>query len=958
MNKDYPDSFERLIYDLSETIQRSADNPELHKQLQKIQEYFAFQEKSISQLKSGLSETQKRLEKYHSAFKMNPSAMTITTVDEGKYLEVNDSFTRATGYTREEVIGKTVYDINIWKDVSFRNAFVKEIREKGYVVGMKGRFVKKDGTTGYTRISAERAEFDGHDCLLATFEDLTKQEIAQEKFESLFNNSADAIIIHNFSHHIIEANKTAEQLTGYIREELLNMKISDLQNQFSEDDIEKITAKINRTGEITNEIKILTKSGALKPVLIFDKIIDFEGKKAVLGQIHDMTARIEAEQKTKESEELLRTLINSTPDIVCFKDGEGRWLEANKADLELFNLEEVDYRGKTDMDLSEHTLPVYRKAFEECKISDEFTWEKGSITHSDENIPDKDGNIRTYDVIKVPLFHEDGSRKGMVVLGRDITIRKQTEKKLSISEEHSRSILSALPDMIFEFDRNGNFLSAHSSNPEDLQMDKKEFIGKNLKDVFDDYYVEMTMNNIKKTLSSNSIQVYQYKMIIDDGVRYFESRMVPKGDNHTLAIVREITRQVKSNKIIAESKATLEKQNQEYENINKKLQQTVEELKAAKSKADESNRLKSAFLATMSHELRTPLNSIIGFSEMIQENPELEDVAFYGKTIHSSGNHLLGLVEEIFDLSLIESGQARAVKEFFFLKDMMLSVNQIMKSHKQKLRKEHIELIFEKDDSCINKTIYSDQVKLKQVMLNLIKNAIKFTESGYVRFGCMDKPVNNVPGILFYVEDTGIGIPKYKQEKIFDMFYQADNSDTRKYGGSGIGLSVAKKITSLLDGSIELESRVGKGTTFKVWIPAENNEGSIRTSAAMDLPFDMTGKTILIAEDDVSGTELLRNMLKVTNAVLITVENGEEAVKRHTEADMVLMDLQMPDMGGLEATRLIKSQSPHLPVIAITARAMKGDKEEALKAGCDDYLSKPFKKSQLLSIISKNQIIK
>ncbi len=958
MNRRYPDSFEQLTDDLSELMQKSVDNPELHDQLLKVQKYFAQQEKSIHQLKSRLSDTQKRLEKYHSAFKMNPSVMTITSIDEGKYLEVNDSFTRATGYAREEVIGKTVYDINIWKDESFRNAFVSEIKEKGYVIGMKGRFVKKDGSTGYTRISAERAEFDGQDCLLATFEDLTKQEIAQEKFESLFNNSADAIIIHNFSHDIIEANKTAEQLTGYTREELLKMKISELQSQFSEEEIKETTAKINRAGEITNEINLLTKSGELKPVFILDKIIDYEGKKAILGQVHDIADRVAAEQKTKESEELLRTLINSTPDIVCFKDGEGRWLEANKADLELFNLEEVDYRGKTDMELSEHTLPIYRKAFEECNISDEFTWEKGSITHSDENIPDKHGNIRTYDVIKVPLFHPDGSRKGMVVLGRDITIRKQTEKKLLVSEQHSRSILSALPDMIFEFDRKGNFVSAHSSNPEAMLMNKNEFIGKNLKDVFDDYYVELTMNSIKKTLNSNSIQVYQYKMIIDDELRYFESRMVPKGDNHTLAIVREITRQVKSNAIIAESKATLEKQNQEYEIVNKKLQQTVEELKAAKLKAEESNRLKSAFLATMSHELRTPLNSIIGFSEMIKDNPGIEDIAFYGETIHSSGNHLLGLVEEIFDLSLIESGQARAVKEFFYLKDMMLAVSQIMINHKQKLRKEHIELIFDKDESCINKTIYSDQIKLKQVMLNLIKNAIKFTESGHVKFGCTDKSVNNVPGILFYVEDTGIGIPKYKQERIFDMFYQADNSDTRKYGGSGIGLSVAKKITSLLDGSIELESRVGKGTTFKVWIPAENSEGNTQSTPAMDLPFDMTGKTILIAEDDISGTELLRKILKVTNAILITVENGEDAVKRHTEADLILMDLQMPDMGGLEATRRIKSQSPHLPVIALTARAMKGDKEEALKAGCDDYLSKPFKKSQLLNIISKNQIIK
>ncbi|HKK10867.1 MAG TPA: PAS domain S-box protein, partial [Bacteroidales bacterium] len=745
-------------------------------------------------------------------------------------------------------------------------------------------------------------------------------------------------------------------LTGYTREELLRKKITELQDQFSDEDFINKTAQIEQFGENTNEIKLLTKSGELKPVLIFDKIIDFEGKNAILGQIHDITDRVEAQRKTKESEELLRTLINSTPDIVCFKDGQGRWMEANKADLELFQLEDVDYHGKTDMELSDLTLPVYKKAFEACMISDEYVWEKRKATHTDENIPDGKGNLRTYDVIKVPLFYPDGSRKGMVVLGRDITLRKKAEEKLLKSEEKSRSILAALPDMIFEFDSKGMFISVHAPEPGELLMSEEDFIGKNISEVLDSSYVDLTMKKIKLTLNTNSIQVYQYQMPVDGKTKYFESRMVPKGEYHVLAIVRDITEQKQSEATIADNKTRLEKQNRELESINAQLQKTVEALKTAKAKAEESNKLKSAFLATMSHELRTPLNSIIGFSEMLHDQPTPTEAEEYGSNIHSSGTHLLGLVEEIFDLSLIESGQARAVKEYFYLKNLMDSVHQILKSYQKKLQKNHIDLLVDNEKQCVETTIFSDQVKLRQILINLIKNALKFTENGYVKYGCRSKTVSGEPGILFYVEDSGIGIPKYKQARIFDMFYQADNSDTRKYGGSGIGLSVAKKISTLLSGTIDLDSHIGKGTTFRVWIPTQSiNNQNKSIDSKINSPL-LSDKTILIAEDDPSSAELLRRIISSTNAIIIAVDNGKDAVKRHKEADLIVMDLQMPQMGGMEATKIIKQSSPATPIIAVTARAMKGDKEEAIKAGCDDYLSKPFKKEHLLKMISRNLV--
>lgn len=384
-----------------------------------------------------------------------------------------------------------------------------------------------------------------------------------------------------------------------------------------------------------------------------------------------------------------------------------------------------------------------------------------------------------------------------------------------------------------------------------------------------------------------------------------------------------------------------------------------EELKKALDKAIESDRLKSVFLSTMSHELRTPLNAIIGFSELIDSTTETQDVLRFAKTIFNSGTLLLELVEGLFDITLIEAGEIKVDKKFHNLKSIIDDVVELIKVEQVKTDKRM--LTFEVGDYPFNQKLelFTDNQKLKQILLNLLKNALKFTHHGSIRLEVSKELIEQNTFIKFRVSDTGIGIPKDKFKLIFDIFRQADDTHTRKYGGAGIGLSVTQKLTSLLGGKIDVESEVGKGTTFSVFIPiitnTEKPDSNNLDKNNLEIVFPQ--KSILIVEDDASSTNLLKAHLRKLGVKILHANNGKEAIHLFSEykqnIDLVLMDINMPIMNGFDATIIIKKEYPHVPIIAQTAYAIAGDRERAIASGCDDYISKPINGIELLKLIKK-----
>jgi len=381
-----------------------------------------------------------------------------------------------------------------------------------------------------------------------------------------------------------------------------------------------------------------------------------------------------------------------------------------------------------------------------------------------------------------------------------------------------------------------------------------------------------------------------------------------------------------------------------------------EELKTALEKSKESDRLKSTFLSTMSHELRTPLNAIIGFSEIIDKNSEMEDVLDFCKTINKSGTNLLSLVEDIFDISLIESGEVKIKKNEFRINEFLEDIRKIIVNERNKENKQNIDIRFKylKNDL----EAYTDKRKLNQILNNLLKNAIKFTNTGYIECGYSEEVINNVPLMKFYVKDTGIGIKKDKQDIIFDIFRQEDESHTRKYEGAGIGLSVAYKLTQLLGGKMWVESEENIGTTFYFTLLYTKNiiADTNQTPSHSDKSNSNSYKTVLVVEDVESNYLYIEALLKKLKIKIIWAKNGNEGInfcKENPKIDLVLMDILLPEINGYEATKQIKKFRPNLPIIAQTAFAMYGDSEKAFEAGCDDYIAKPIKKQLLLDLVNK-----
>lgn len=380
---------------------------------------------------------------------------------------------------------------------------------------------------------------------------------------------------------------------------------------------------------------------------------------------------------------------------------------------------------------------------------------------------------------------------------------------------------------------------------------------------------------------------------------------------------------------------------------NTKWEKMAQELKEMKDKAELSDRLKSAFLANMSHEIRTPLNAIVGFSELLVDSDDPDEKKEYWHIIESNNDLLLRLINDILDLSKIESGIIDRKRERFNLTQLCNELYVMMRS---KIPNADVELV--QDNPCPECWIFLDSNRLKQVWMNFLTNAVKYTRSGYIRMGySVEKD-----GIRFYVEDTGTGIPKELQDRVFGRFQKLNEF----VQGTGLGLAISRAIVEAAGGEIGFTSEQGIGSTFWAWVPCEifqhGDVGCPETTLPNRRPVfseDSDRKLrILVAEDNDSNFLLVRNILKDYD--LLRVTNGVEAVEeiRNGKFDFVLMDLKMPVMDGLVATRKIREFNSDIPIVALTANAFDTDRASAMDAGCNAFLPKPVKRKQLFELLS------
>jgi len=387
--------------------------------------------------------------------------------------------------------------------------------------------------------------------------------------------------------------------------------------------------------------------------------------------------------------------------------------------------------------------------------------------------------------------------------------------------------------------------------------------------------------------------------------------------------------------------------------------ESIRELIHAKEKAEESDRLKSAFLANMSHEIRTPMNGIIGFAQMLgMPNLSEEKKNNFVKLINSCSNQLLSIINDIIDVSKIEAGQVKLHNSVFSINQML---EELFVFFKPGVDSKNLSFSFMTGLSDLEAEIKADKGKLRQVLNNLLSNAMKFTHSGEIEFGyeiMRKRGGNDRDYIRFMVKDSGVGIPEDGLHSIFERFVQVDPSRTRKYGGTGLGLSISRSFVLLMNGDIWVESELGKGSVFYFTIPYISEEKTHPVLSPQKPLLNETyvwdKRSILVAEDEDINYQFIEELLAPTGASVVRAVNGEEAcrlVAENPSFDVVLMDIKMPKVSGLEATKKIKSLFPALPIIAQTAYAFSDDREKAIKAGCDDYIAKPIQGDKLLELV-------
>ena len=536
---------------------------------------------------------------------------------------------------------------------------------------------------------------------------------------------------------------------------------------------------------------------------------------------------------------------------------------------------------------------------------------------------------------------------GYLLIGTDNTARKLVEaeqkkldQRLRDQQFYTRSLIESNIDALMATDPSGIITDVNKQMEALTGCTRDELIGAPFKDYFTD--PERAEAGIKLVLSEKKVTDYELTACARDGkqtvVSYNATTFYDR--NRTLQGVFAAARDVTERKRVEA------------------------ELRAAKAVAESASQTKSDFLASMSHEIRTPMNAIIGIADLLAKTPLSPEQNKYVQIFRRAGDNLLHIINDILDLSKVEASQLEMERTGFSLNDVLEKVTEMVavRAHEKGLA-----LVCEIAPK-VPTALVGDPTLLSQVLLNLLGNAIKFTESGEVALRVKPDADSTVPGALqFTVSDTGIGIPGEKLSAVFERFTQANSSTTRRYGGSGLGLTISKRLVELMGGRIWVESELGKGSVFSFAVPLEIWARTRRPTAAPvgagpEAP--LPALSILLAEDSPDNCTITMAYLEDTPYRVEIAETGAIACKKFMAGhyDLVLMDRQMPIMDGLTATRTIRAweqanDRPLTPIIALTASALKGDREMCLAAGCTAFLTKPIKQEVLLQAIKERSMV-
>lgn len=863
-------------------------------------------------------------ETYHSMFAYNPLPMFVFDIATHAILEANNATLNQYGYTREEFLALTLRDLSPVED----NAVTAGTNESlpGYHATGTWWHLKKNGEVMHVELTSHLIVFNGTKACHMQVTDVTKRKKAwetlsanEEKYRAIFENIQDVIFQTDLEGILYEISPSVDQYLGYSRDELIGNQIASLYYDSNERDL--LVQTLLDKGKVWDfVVRFRTRNDEVLHASMNARLVyNTKGQPDMIeGSLKDITERIAAEEIVRKNEEKFHALFENQSIVkLVFDPNTQQIVDVNYSAARFYGFSK---EAMKQMKIGEITTAKPEDFTAQLKKISSVGFQQYETKHCC-----NDGSLKDVEVYASKVMIS--GKEYIYCIVNDISTRKQTEQQ-------SRLLTKAMeqsPVGIMVTDQHGRieyvnprFTKITGHSLQEIKEKKQWFL-------YSGKYSDITYSEMWETVLSGRDWTGELPVKRKNGEHYWENVSISPVKNEKRQITHVVT--------ICEDITAKHKQ--------------WEELLEAKSKIEAADKLKASLINNISNEVRTPLNGIIGFADMLV-NTEIskENKQNYIEIIKKSSTRLLNTITSYMDISMILSGKTRTYSKHFHLNTLL---EEIKDEFVSLCSSKGLELSILKPDNPSDIQMKTDPEILHKIMTHLLCNAVKFTEKGKIEFGFRTK--NNIPE--FFVTDTGIGIENKKVNSLFDYNSHSDVSTTRSFETVGLGLPIARGLVELLGGEIFIETAKANGSTVFFTLPAEVIVTPLSKESEEEVvkpkhPMLARHSVILVAEDDDYNYKFVETVLSRADFKVIRAENGVEAVNicyNNPDVSLVLMDLKMPVMGGIEATRQIKNFLPNLPVIALTAFVSNEDEQEAFLCGCEEYIKKPVDRSHLLASV-------